>query len=79
MRLTDLQIKRLQPPEQGQRTVFDEALPGFGVRISQGGSKSFIVMYGKKRRLKTIGRYPALTPQRSYRHELAQYQAALSF
>lgn len=61
MRLTDLQIKRMQPPEQGQRTVFDEALPGFGVRISQGGSKSFIVMYGKKRRLKTIGRYPALT------------------
>lgn len=61
MRLTDLQIKRLQPPEKGQKTVFDEALPGFGVRISQGGSKSFIVMYGAKRRLKTIGRYPALT------------------
>lgn len=61
MRLTDLQIKRMHPPKQGQRTVFDDALPGFGVRISQGGSKSFVVMYGKKRHLKTIGRYPALT------------------
>ncbi len=61
MRLTDLQIKRLQPPERGQKTVFDEALPGFGIRISQGGSKSFVVMYGGKRRLKTIGRYPAVT------------------
>lgn len=58
MRLTDLQIKRLKPPASGQKAVFDDAMPGFGLRVSQGGSKSFIVMYGPKRRLRTIGRYP---------------------
>ena len=60
MRLTDLQIKKLKPPKKGQKAYFDEGLPGFGVRISQGGTKSFIVMHGARRRLKTIGRYPAM-------------------
>lgn len=58
MRLTDLQIRKLKAPEKGQKTYFDAALPGFGVRVSQGGAKSFIVMYGKARKLRTIGRYP---------------------
>lgn len=61
MRLTDLQIKKLKPPEKGQKTYFDASLSGFGVRVSQGGSKSFVVMYGEKRRLKTLGRYPDLS------------------
>ena len=61
MRLTDLSIRKLQAPEHGQKSYFDDSLPGFGVRISQGGSKSFVVMYGEKRRLKTLGRYPALS------------------
>lgn len=61
MRLTDLQIKKLKPPESGQRTYFDETLRGFGVRISQGGTRSFVVMYGKRRQLRTIGRYPAMS------------------
>lgn len=61
MRLTDLQIKRLRAPERGQKTYFDDALPGFGVRVSQGGSKSFVVMYGERRRLKTLGRYPRVS------------------
>ena len=59
MRLTDLQIKKLKAPEAGQKTYFDEGLPGFGLRVSQGGTKSFVVMYGKRRQLRTIGRYPA--------------------
>jgi integrase len=61
MRLTDLLIKKLKPPEAGQKTFYDEALPGFGVRVSQGGSKSFVVMFGKSRQLKTLGRYPDMT------------------
>ncbi len=60
MRLTDLTIKKLKVPETGQKTYYDDVLSGFGVRISQGGSKSFVVMYGPKRRLKTLGRYPEL-------------------
>ena len=61
MRLTDLLIKHIQLPETGQKTHFDDALPGFGVRVSQGGAKSFVVMFGKSRKLKTLGRYPDLT------------------
>ena len=60
MRLTDLLIKKLKAPDTGQKTYFDDALRGFGIRVSQGGSKSFVVMYGKKRQLKTLGRYPNL-------------------
>lgn len=61
MRLTDLLIKHFKLPERGQRTHFDNALPGFGVRVSQGGAKSFVVMSGKSRKLKTLGRYPVLS------------------
>ena len=67
MRLTDLQIQKLTPPEGAakgatkQKTYFDDALKGFGLRVSVGGAKSFVVMYGKRRKLKTIGRYPELS------------------
>lgn len=60
MRLTDLQIRKLKAPPSGQKTYFDDSLPGFGIRISQGGAKSYVVMFGRRRQLKTIGRYPDL-------------------
>lgn len=59
--LTDITIRQLPVPETGYAKYWDRALPGFGVRVSQGGSKSFVVMYGKERRLKTIGKYPAMS------------------
>jgi integrase len=60
MRLTDLQIKKLSLPQGAtkQKTFFDDTLKGFGLRVSVGGAKSFVVMYGKRRKLKTLGRYP---------------------
>jgi integrase len=39
---------------------WDEALPGFGMRVSSGGTRTWVVMYrynGIKRRMK-IGIYP---------------------
>lgn len=61
MRLTDLLIKTLKLPKVGQKTHFDDSFRGFGIRVSQGGSKSFVLMTGKDRKLRTIGRYPELS------------------
>lgn len=60
LRLTDLAIKKLQLPTTGQVTHWDTTTPGFGLRCSQ-KSKSYVVMYGAKRRLKTLGRHPDLS------------------
>jgi integrase len=61
LNLSDLAIKNLKPPARGQRTYLDATLPGFGLRVSQGGTKTFTLMHGEDRRLITIGRYPILT------------------
>jgi Arm DNA-binding domain len=64
MRLTELTIKTLKLPplaESKQKTFFDDSIKGFGVRVSVGGTKSFVLMYGKQRKLETIGRYPEIS------------------
>ncbi len=61
--LSDKLIKSLRPPEAGQLEIFDTILPGFGIRVSQGGRKAWILLYrvnGRKRRM-TLGAYPALS------------------
>lgn len=54
--LTDLSIQKLAIPSSGQRVHYEAS--GLGIRVSQGGTKSFVVQVGKKRQRKTIGRYP---------------------
>src|ERR1700756_4555583 len=62
-RLTDQLIRKLTAPATGNRITYDrgnDAVRGFGVRVTAGGSRSFIVNYvigGRERRL-TIGAYP---------------------
>ncbi|MDX2287918.1 MAG: integrase arm-type DNA-binding domain-containing protein [Hyphomicrobiaceae bacterium] len=61
-RLTDIAIKRAKPPENGQAEIWDSAIPGFGVRITSKGARSFVLLFryqGHPRRW-TLGRYPAL-------------------
>jgi len=60
LHLTDIAVRKLSPPDNGQVTYWDETTPGFGVRCSS-KSKSFVVMFGEKRRLKTLGRYPTMS------------------
>lgn len=60
LHLTDISVRKLSAPKAGQVSYWDRTTPGFGVRCSP-KSKSFIVMFGAKRRLKTLGRYPALS------------------
>lgn len=59
--LSDLAIKNLEAPAKGQKTYHDRSLTGFGVRVSQGGTKTFTLMHGFDRRLTTIGRYPIIS------------------
>lgn len=59
--LSDRSLKALEAPEVGQTTYWDKSFPGFGVRVSQGGARSFVVVYGPNRTRKTIGRYPTVS------------------
>ena len=56
--LTDAVIKRLQSPGKGSKISYDDDVPGFGVRVTAGGFKSFVLNYvtraGRERRF-TIG------------------------
>jgi integrase len=61
MRLTDLAIRALPAPERGQRKYFDDTLAGFGCRVSQGGTKTFVIQHGPTRELITIGRFPIIS------------------
>jgi integrase len=60
VQLTELMIRKLPHPPKGSKKHLDSSLPGFGVRCSA-RSKSFFVMYGDQRRLKTLGKWPELS------------------
>ena len=49
MRLTDAIIKRLPAPEHDNRVTFDDAVKGFGVRITAAGSRAFVSITGARR------------------------------
>jgi integrase len=61
MRLTDISIKALQPPQVGAKTFFDDSVPGFGVRVSMGGTKSYVLVHGRSRTRTPIGRVGILS------------------
>jgi integrase len=63
IKFTAAKIKFLEGVPGKQMDYFDKALPGFFLRVSQEGKKSFGVMYrigGRLRRMK-LGTYPLLT------------------
>ena len=62
VRLTDRGLKNLKA-DRPQEDYWDELLPGFGVRVTSAGVRTFFVRYrlhGAQRRM-TLGRYPALS------------------
>lgn len=61
--LTPAIVETLASPAKGQIDYWDGALPGFGIRLSQGGTKSWVVMLRReKRKVRvTLGTYPQLS------------------
>ena len=60
-KLTAAAVERIAPPKQGRVEYFDKLLPGFALRVTHKGAKSWCVFYrihGRLRRY-TIGGYPA--------------------
>ena len=63
-RITEAVVRSLEPPQKGNRRVYDEDIKGFGIRITANGAKSFVLNYyvdGRERRY-TIGQYPDWKP-----------------
>ena len=60
-KLTDITIRNLPVPPTGSLIHVDDGFKGFGVRVSQGGAKTFVLTYGKERKRLTIGRYPIIS------------------
>ena len=58
VRVNDVALRSLQIPERGQLDYWDSGLPGSGCRVSQGGSKTFLLKHDNRRI--TIGRYPII-------------------
>jgi integrase len=60
--LTAAAAGRIKPPKDGQIDYFDKGFPGLALRISYGGSRTWVCFYrlhGKLRRL-TLGRWPSM-------------------
>lgn len=67
VKLTKLVVDRTPLPPSGQHILRDAELMGFGLRVTAGGAKSFIVekrVNGRVRRY-TVGRYPGITAEQA--------------
>jgi integrase len=65
-KLTDLSVERIKPPCEGRVEIWDAMLPGFGLRVTDKGKKSWVVMYrlggrGARKQRLTLGSYPRLS------------------
>lgn len=66
MKLTKATIAKLTLPRRKSEILhFDDDLPGFGIRIREGGSKTWVYQFkvGSKHRRMTLGHVAALEPQ----------------
>ena len=71
--LTELAVRQATAKDGKRIEVWDAKIPGFGVRISPSGVKTFVLMYyvaGNKRRL-SLGRYPAISLAKARQKALA--------
>jgi len=67
MKINRTNLAKVEPPSKGRVVCWDDALPGFGVRISEKGTVAFILKYrveGRQHQL-TLGRYGPLTVEQA--------------
>ena len=60
--LTAAAVSRLKPPQEGQVDHFDKGYPGLALRISYGGTKTWVYfhrLHGRQYR-HTLGTWPAM-------------------
>lgn len=57
--LSDAGLRSIEPPAKGTVDFWDTKFKGFGVRVSQGGTKTFVLNIHKARR--SLGRYGIVT------------------
>ncbi len=63
MKLTKKIVEKISTPDTGAAFLWDEHLPGFGIRVTSKGARSYVVqsrVAGKTRRV-TLGRHGVLT------------------
>jgi len=77
-RITEKIVRALKAPHLGSRILYDDEVPGFGVRITANSVISFVLDYriNERKRRYTIGRYPELGPAAA-REEAIQLRGAL--
>jgi integrase len=66
---SDLFLRKVKPPASGRVEFYDGRTPGFGVRVSARGTKTFFVLgrHGSGFRRVTLGRYPTLSLEKARR------------
>jgi len=80
MKLDQASLARLTlPAGKSEMIVFDDKLPGFGLRLRAGGKRTWIVQYrvGAKQRRKSLGSFPTVSPDRARaaaKQDLAEIQ-----
>src|SRR5262245_38112225 len=60
-RLTDAIVRRLSTPKQGKAITIDADVPGFGIRVTANGARSYVLRYttrAGRERTYTIGDAP---------------------
>jgi hypothetical protein len=45
-RLSESLVRKIRTPAQGNRITYDTEVKGFGVRVTAGGAKAFVLNYG---------------------------------
>lgn len=72
---TDLFLRKLPSPASGRAEYYDGRVPGFGVRVHAGGTKTFFLVgrhNGKFKRV-SLGRYPATTLEKARKRATAAF------